>query len=137
MRTIKFRAWDKINKKMCSSIGTERTFYGGHLCLEITKARPDEDSLDNKSVALFNYELMQFTGLLDKNGKEIYEGDIVEWTIFPEGKKPTRIKDAVGFSNGCFKVEKRVELLGLKEPHRKLEVIGNIYENPELLKPSP
>jgi uncharacterized phage protein (TIGR01671 family) len=77
--------------------------------------------------------IMQYTGLHDKLGKEIYEGDILRI----EGIVPLR----AGFINGCF-VEDNImppEPLGIcllryKKEHGDCEVIGNIYENPELLK---
>jgi len=76
--------------------------------------------------------LMQFTGLKDKNGVEIYEGDIIKEYFGAEGK--------VEFIYGCFVVdlldEKPRELSSLimADFGNKVEVIGNIYENPELLK---
>ncbi len=73
----------------------------------------------------------QYTGLHDKNGKEIYEGDIVEITrpcILERGK--------VKFINGCFAIKSKDTLLMLYQceiNNFKLKVIGNIYDNPELL----
>lgn len=78
--------------------------------------------------------LMQFTGLLDKNGKEIYEGDIVK-QIFPAGpkKKDGMIEeiDVVKFESGQFEVDS-IPLYVSEDFY--VEVIGNIYENADLLK---
>lgn len=75
--------------------------------------------------------LMQYTGLKDKNGKEIYEGDIVESEknmMFNQGKQT----DQVRFEDGAFKVA-TVNLSTITTSFYP-EVIGNIYENPELLE---
>jgi uncharacterized phage protein (TIGR01671 family) len=78
------------------------------------------------------FRIMQFTGVLDKNGKDIYEGDIV-LQLTNNGYKPEEVK----FDFGCFyagfhtgsSTQKRPKLLS-----KKVEVVGNIYENVELLK---
>lgn len=109
MRAIKFRAWDTENKKMVSdiSLGTVN-FY---------------ESLNEffKST-----NLMQFTGLLDKNGTEIYEGDVVAYGT----DKPQEII----YEKGMF-TWRNEGSMSLGNYYSKLmEVVGNIYENPELLK---
>jgi len=77
----------------------------------------------------------QFTNLPDKNGKEIYEGDIIDWKI---GEPPEGIYEVKWWENGWFleNEDKHKEALykNLGEKPWTLEVIGNIYENPELLK---
>jgi len=78
--------------------------------------------------------LMQFTGLKDKNGKEIYEGDIVKdennirEVIFhiPDG-----VNNIYGFTQRDIK---KNEWVGFNKIENDFEIIGNIYENPELLK---
>ena len=77
------------------------------------------------------YELMQYTGLKDKNGKEIYEGDIVQGRIKDEG---IDVKGIVVYCEcGYYFIKDKddeVEICIISD----LEVIGNIYENPELLE---
>ena len=86
------------------------------------------------------FELMQYTGLKDKNGKEIYEGDIVSLkylydkrttdkgqVVWREDKASFGLKSLKGLTNEVY------ELYKVTAEHN-LEIIGNIYENPELLK---
>lgn len=75
------------------------------------------------------FEVMQFTGLLDKNDKEIYEGDIVDFA----GLKPVEI---VWKDNGFKSSMHGSEPIHLTQEGMSMfgEIIGNIYENPELLK---
>jgi uncharacterized phage protein (TIGR01671 family) len=74
--------------------------------------------------------LMQYTGLLDKNGKEIYEGDIVK-----SAKSIHDKNGVVEFYKGSFilRFDNEYYALGFYE-NEKGEVIGNIYQNPELLE---
>lgn len=90
----------------------------------------------NCSIKLENNILMQCTGLKDKNGKLIYEGDIID-----EGIKTVIEWD----SERCALVEKAKNILGKEETYplfdstnegqnHRMEIIGNIYENPDLLQ---
>ncbi len=113
MREIRFRAWDKIRKKMID-------VHGIQFVLEKVLWQEYEPEKTNWYSDIENMELMQFTGLKDKNGKEIYEEDIVKWiggSIEP-----------IVWENFCagFNLD--------ESGARGVEVIGNIYENPELLK---
>lgn len=90
-----------------------------------------------------DFELMQYTGLKDKNGKEIYEGDIVKsgngrlWTIeFGNfvSTIPPRI-EVSGYGYYIQPIEKECKEKGNGCLYAGLEVIGNIYENPKLLTP--
>ena len=85
-------------------------------------------------------ELMQFTDLHDKNGKEIYEGDIVHcedemYTL--EKVWRTDENKAITFENGGFRFDGLVlgDMIGANP--LTFEVIGNVYESPELLKSAP
>ncbi|UPJ35839.1 hypothetical protein IVB45_02165 [Bradyrhizobium sp. 4] len=108
-REIKFRAWDKKQSKLftVSDIQFNEAEIGVYVTDQKTEALPWDE----------NIILMQFTGLKDKNGKEVYEGDIVS------------TNDGVSYpvdwveDLAAFNVQK----------YFKPVVIGNIYENPELL----
>lgn len=85
----------------------------------------------------------QFTGLLDKNGKEIYEGDIIKVTgefaidnygIVKWSQQEDDYTYHCGFMVDWQEEVKRRSHLSFWANHREIEIIGNIYENPELLK---
>lgn len=129
-REIKFRAWDKQYKSM-SNVNMI-LFSANEIDIDGNLGEPK--SLDH-------YELMQYTGLQDKNGKEIYEGDILLCHEYDSsdigGKIIQTFKNAVvGFENGSFYYYPKGNM---KQHHQLLmyaympEIIGNIYQNPELL----
>ena len=133
MRQIKFRAWDIENKKMSKPFNFEDVMSdGGYGDLYNAKIHDDIDAYevhDDKK-----YSLMQFTGLKDKNGKEIYEGDIVD----------KKFKWKIVFRSGAFYGKSDISinaprlLKNLIKLRKKalipIEIIGNIHENKELLK---
>jgi len=95
---------------------------------------------DGLSEDHIEYELIskdQYAGLKDKNEVEIYKGDIVKTTCKYDGV----LIDEVGFYNGCWKVKNEKDGVSNYPLHNygveKVEVIGNIHQNPELLKQSP
>ena len=119
MRTIKFRAWDKQRKLM---IKTPKIVFGA-------TTKPHVELLRNgfwidHNVYGDECVLMQYTGLKDKNGKEIYEGDIVKF-IFGIQK--------IYWGVGCWKTTGGEHGHLLNELiSRQCEILGHIYENPEL-----
>ena len=134
MREIKFRAWHATAGKMYVWEGDGNDYK-------------DEWWGDDWTVfwgAIRNvakhYTLMQFTGLEDKNGNEIYEGDIVKWGHHCEfcHEDPIRIAETTISPDIQFVTDKYTFHFGnfaYKDTEKHLEVIGNIYEHPELLDP--
>lgn len=133
MREIKFRAWDKKNK-VIRDVWSINWSYEGKNLKAITVAT---NQVINEEYLLREgeFELIGFTGLKDKNGIEIYDGDVVE-IIHPCWHE----KATTEFVNGSFifkqvNGEEKSCIPGWTFMREKweLKVIGNIYENPELL----
>jgi uncharacterized phage protein (TIGR01671 family) len=130
-REIKFRAWHKLERKMYKVNQIEFDDFGF-----ISKVGWFSDKLGRPlfcqtcSEVRREVELMQYTGLKDKNGKEIYEGDIVEcgdWV--PDAHCLNTWENVVKWDIDT------ASFVGVDGEENR--VIGNIYENPELLTPSP
>lgn len=122
----KFRAWDKNNKYM------EYTDKNLVVCFSDEGASAvDHTTFGHSCTCMEDIELMQSTGLKDKNGTEIYEGDIVS-------ANHPRLGEFIGFVDnaiGNFKVRGVGQYEYLSDDlDGTYEVIGNIYENPELLE---
>jgi uncharacterized phage protein (TIGR01671 family) len=127
MRTIKFRAKRKSDNEFACGFLVGRQFIGKVIHNSIAYPELSEYSeIDDDTIG-------QFTGLLDKNGKEVFEGDVVMFEYL--GNHISEVKsDIVGYyiENNGHKKE-LVKKFRLDFPFKNLEVIGNIYENPELL----
>jgi uncharacterized phage protein (TIGR01671 family) len=138
-REIRFRAWDREKEAMyfdvqnvydCAPEGTDAhfqafgQFISGGKWIEFSEHQAGR------------FALMQYTGLKDKNGKEIYEGDLLRelnhWPASYTTKKHGTVYLPVQFKDGGYFYGEDEVLSGHDTGH--LEVIGNIYENPELLK---
>lgn len=121
-REIKFRAWNKKEKYM--EIVDDLQMFSNDLSIGI----PSKDYFLRKD----DVELMQYTGLHDKNGKEIYEGDIVKY----RDSRGQHIEKVI-FDKGCFYAGMHWGSSTRVAPKlintRISEVIGNIYDNSELL----
>jgi len=132
MREIKFRAWDKENEAM--QYFDDFWLCGEYQSIAFNLSKEQADKQEGNFCLDFEQEdlseLMQFTGLLDKNGKEIYEGDILiyikdgekyapwsmEWQEFYDSEYGHKLGEGFPIYD-CYEVE----------------IIGNIYENKELL----
>jgi uncharacterized phage protein (TIGR01671 family) len=130
-REIKFRAWNK-KEKVFGFFNLENYAIGADGCCDSVRAFINtwrwqkgasgemgnyfSFEIDQSEISYYNYQ--QFTGLKDKNGKEIYEGDL--------------IKDK---NDSIIEIKHDYYLLYNLERHQGIfEIVGNIYENPELLK---
>ena len=122
MREIKSRAWDKKNKEMYNNVCFDADYYAPRQLKS-----PEIDSLH--FIKYDDCELMQYTGLKDKNGKEIYEGDILKYWYDRDKTGDSRVE----FTE-IVEFEEMAEYNGWSF-HKNLnpEVIGNIYENKEEL----
>ncbi len=129
-RTIKFRAWLKNRKEMrydITQLRIERGRIYNLWCWGDINILSDE------------FELMQFTGLLDKNGKEIYEGDIIKaygglWIVYWEEKDFRIDDDFFGCGWATKNTKDEQQPLYVWDLTEKWKVIGNIMENPDLLE---
>jgi len=129
MREIKFRAWDKKKKKMYFAENEAKD--GACYCFYFYEDGSWELVGAEDKVKLYGEKgiLMQFTGLLDKRGKEIYEGDILK-------RKNGDIGEVIweGERYWMRVVKHGISSLFPIRYSKDLEVIGNIYEDEKLLK---
>lgn len=129
MREIKFRAWNKRDGEWADI--NQLTDWGSceiTACVGMGNKIYPYQTMRIESDAI--YELMQYTGLKDKNGKEIYEGDVVSIKPNFHIAEPHVVvnwdKDELAWSFGChtFVIDGALD---------EIEVIGNIYENEDLI----
>jgi len=150
MREIKFRAWDKKNKVMIYLHNADEIIeqfeekdylYG----LEEIYPWSDIDFLNGIYILHEKYKdrlvVMQYTGLKDKNGREIYEGDIVK-IIYSTSRMniPEIILEEVKFVDGAFmpfywlREDEEYDIDYLINITKDIQVVGNVFENSELPK---
>lgn len=128
MRDIKFRVWDNERNAMLNSKSVDIDFFEGKIEITSDTIRYDEVYTDE----IKDFELMQYTGVKDKNGREIYEGDIITITL----DTGNVITGSVGMNNGQWSIKYYDRYYSLVSIWYEMqpEVIGNIYENPKLLE---
>lgn len=127
-REIRFRAYSSHNHKMYPVSNIEWDI-DGHIWVTADDGKNGIELIDEEA------HLMPYTGLQDKNGREIYENDVLQCTSYTYGNGETGKTSllvkyhemSAGFIAGPYMLGKLMDI-------RKCEVIGNIFENPELLE---
>lgn len=143
MREIKFRAWDKYTEEMWNV----ETLHIEDEYVDLFKTNIYEKPLENPWAKISDVILMQYTGLKDKNGVEIYEGDIVR--VF-DAKQINRLGrdgayvdayldeldevDFIVFKDGGFVLNRTGLDVSICQSIEEFTVIGSICETPELLE---
>ena len=132
-RDIKFRLWSKIGKKFIETDNPDLDFVinnNGYLY-----------SIENFYGEIYvlpqmDIEVLQFTGLKDRNGKEIYEGDVIKLIYFKDGRKREIGKVVFLHYQASFGIIDRDgnEYPLYRNTATQIEIIGNIYEDPSLLE---
>lgn len=143
MRSIKFRAWDSDENYMFEDVGVSQNgnfiIFGHGSDGDVNHWYNRQEHMEWAGNIENPFIIMQYTGLKDKNGKEIYEGDICK----RDGTNLYEVCWNDNFARYGLKIRKSLSVLvdGLTFPMYQyidegdfgLEIIGNIYENPELL----
>ena len=122
MREIKFRAYHKERKEI---------FEIANIDFEEKKAALMNGIIKLLNVDFKQFELLQYTGLKDKNGKEIYEGDVVKLVHFKDGRKKETGKVIFLHSQAGFGIIDRDgnEYPLFRNTAKQIEIIENIQEN--------
>lgn len=112
MRKLRFRAWDGKSMKLAFDLSQNPKYWW-------------EENKD--------YPLMQYSGVKDSEGIDIYEGDIVKGYFEDLGEEIGLVVFKQGFQIEIEGIENLDDVSGWLEHAKKIEIIGNIYENPDLI----
>ncbi|MEE9374513.1 MAG: YopX family protein [Saprospiraceae bacterium] len=118
MRSIKFRAWDTKNKKMIYNVG---------ICSQASQPiiyNADDDTY-NDIIGI----PMQYIGITDKNGRDVYEGDIYR---SPYHKDGVYYKVEYDIDYCCYQLKYRQHIYKNIDMVEEYDYVGNCYENPEI-----
>ena len=127
-REIKFRCWDK--KKRLMLVGIELKKLLSYLMFQNS---PNSEAYDLMKDHFEDIEWLQYTGLLDKKGVEIYEGDIA--LCFTTDEEDSFNAEVIWSDlHGAWMFEQNKDTAHWRQSIDEIEVIGNIYENKELFK---
>lgn len=137
-RDIKFRVWDKEQKRFLEinwegedtrhTKGKANICYSDHVYVTLS-GYVNEDGWPYEVDA----DILQHIGLKDKNGKEIYEGDIIKYSHQVVGEILRKVRMRYGMW-GIEGIVKGTQIPFANILESEYEVVGNIYENPELLE---
>lgn len=124
MREIKFRAWDKEQKEWVKYSITDNIPI---FCHNTSRWKTDKEGK--------RFILCQYTGLKNFNGKEIYEGDIVRAIGFSKWIGVAKYSDKnQAFVFECIDKNYRENIVFMSQFDQGFKILGNIYENPEMLE---
>ena len=132
MREIKFRSWDEQNKIMHNEVEFIRSGTDGDdwILFKSDKQKLEDGNVLNNPYFQQQIKVMQYTGLKDKNGVLIFEGDVIKINV----SHFNGIGEVI-FHKGCFMIKyNEDDLSELYGDNLYSEIIGNIYENQELLE---
>jgi len=124
MREIKFRAWNKKKKIWCYGTNNVKKWGENTFSLSRFFRYLEGNYLDAET-------LSQFTGLKDKNGKEIYKGDVVECVSCKEKNRKYKVTWCDKFLGFILEHKKEKYQISI---FNDFKIIGNVFENPELLE---
>ncbi|HHX13230.1 MAG TPA: hypothetical protein GX731_10440 [Clostridiales bacterium] len=143
MREIKFRVWDKNERVMYPpEFVTSIDLYEGFIELGEETYGEYTELLWDKVLQLDECEMLQYTGINDENGTEIYEGDVLRWSSEDNDGSMLVSNEQVIYNDGRFVmlnekgqiVDLLKDAIKYNKSYEKVELVGNAYENKELLE---